>query len=73
MNLEILVVFWCIIATGFIIRFIKAPKGKRIRRMLKPGFDAIDTYQENLIGKTGAKQSNEMFLEFDDNEKGIKD
>lgn len=75
MNFELLItIFWCVIAAGFIVRFLRAPKGRRIRNTLKPGFDAIDSYQENLIGKTGAKEASEIVQQIDEGEiNGTKD
>lgn len=59
------ILFWCLIAIGFVVRFLKAPKGKKLRTTLKPVIGAIDSYQENLIGKTGAKDAFEQLSDQD--------
>ena len=51
--------FWGAIAVGILIRFTRAKKGKRIRTATEPLVAAAESYQENLIGKTGMQNLNE--------------
>ena len=52
-------VFWAAIIVGLVVRFVRAKKGKRLRAVAEPLVAAADSYQENLIGKTGAAELKE--------------
>jgi hypothetical protein len=41
---------------GLVVRFVRATKGQRIKTAAEPLVAAADSYQENLIGKTGTAQ-----------------
>jgi hypothetical protein len=49
-------VFWAAIVVGLVVRFVRATKGQRIKTAAEPLVAAADSYQENLIGKTGTAQ-----------------
>ena len=48
--------FWAAILVGLVVRLIRAKKGKRLRAIAEPLVAAADSYQENLIGKTGTAE-----------------
>ena len=48
--------FWSAIIVGLIVRFIRAKKGQRLKAVAEPLVAAADSYQENLIGKTGTAE-----------------
>jgi hypothetical protein len=52
----LIAVFWAAIMVGLVVRFVRAKKGQRIKSATEPLVAAADTYQENLIGKTGTAQ-----------------
>ena len=52
-------VFWAAIIVGLVVRFVRAKKGKRLRAVAEPLVAAADSYQENLIGKTGTSELKE--------------
>ena len=52
-------VFWAAIIVGLVVRFVRAKKGKRLRAVAEPLVAAADSYQENLIGKTGTAELKE--------------
>ena len=52
-------VFWAAIIVGLVVRFVRAKKGKRLVAVTEPLFAAADSYQENLIGKTGTAELKE--------------
>ena len=52
-------VFWLAIIVGLVVRFVRAKKGKRLRAVAEPLVAAADSYQENLIGKTGTSELKE--------------
>ena len=47
---------WAAIIVGLVVRFVRAKKGKRLRAVAEPLVAAADSYQENLIGKTGTAE-----------------
>jgi len=49
-------VFWAAIVVGLVVRFVRAKKGQRIKAVAEPLVAAADSYQENLIGKSGTAQ-----------------
>ncbi|MEY4533260.1 MAG: hypothetical protein RI926_1029 [Actinomycetota bacterium] len=49
-------VFWSAIVVGLVVRFVRTKKGQRIKAVAEPLVAAADSYQENLIGKTGTAQ-----------------
>ena len=48
--------FWAAIIAGLVVRFVRAKKGTRLRAVAEPLVAAADSYQENLIGKTGTAE-----------------
>ena len=52
-------VFWTAIIVRLVVRFVRAKKGKRLRAVAEPLVAAADSYQENLIGKTGTAELKE--------------
>ena len=52
-------VFWLAIIVGLVVRFVRAKRGKRLRAVSEPLIAAADSYQENLIGKTGTAELKE--------------
>jgi hypothetical protein len=48
--------FWSAIIVGLVVRFIRAKKGQRLKAVSEPLVAAADSYQENLIGKTGTAE-----------------
>lgn len=52
----LIAVFWAAIIVGLVVRFVRAKKGKRLRAVAEPLVAAADSYQENLIGKTGTAE-----------------
>ncbi|MDH6278599.1 hypothetical protein M2118_001590 [Aurantimicrobium minutum] len=53
-------VFWAAIIVGLVVRFIRAKKGQRLKAVAEPLVAAADSYQENLIGKTGTAQLKDL-------------
>lgn len=51
--------FWAAIIVGLVVRFARAKKGKRLRAIAEPLVAAADSYQENIIGKTGTAEHKE--------------
>ena len=49
-------VFWAAIIVGLVVRFVRTKKGKRLRAVAEPLIAAADSYQENLIGKSGTAE-----------------
>ena len=56
----LIAVFWAAIVVGLVVRFVRAKKGKRLRAVAEPLVAAADSYQENLIGKTGTAQLKDL-------------
>lgn len=52
----LVVVLWTAIVVGLLVRFVRAKKGKRLRAVSEPLVAAADSYQENLVGKTGTAE-----------------
>lgn len=48
--------FWAAIVVGLVVRIVRSKKGKRLRAVAEPLVAAADSYQENLIGKTGSAE-----------------
>ena len=53
-------VFWAAIIVGLVVRFIRAKKGQHLKAVAEPLVAAADSYQENLIGKTGTAQLKDL-------------
>jgi hypothetical protein len=49
-------VFWAAIIVGLVVRFMRAKKGQKLKAVAEPLVAAADSYQENLIGKTGTAE-----------------
>jgi hypothetical protein len=50
---------WAAIIVGLVVRFMRAKKGHKLKAVAEPLVAAADSYQENLIGKTGTAELKE--------------
>jgi hypothetical protein len=50
---------WAAIIVGLVVRFMRAKKGHKLNAVAEPLVAAADSYQENLIGKTGTAELKE--------------